>query len=111
VNIGKLRHRIVIEALSVDIDSDGAQSELWIDWFGTPLWAEIQPLSGRELIAAQSIQSKVSARIIMRYREGIIPSMRVVHRGQYYNIEAVIPDQKSGKEYLTLMTSTGVNDG
>lgn len=108
---GLLRHKVTFEELVIDRDSDGAVEEVWIDAFGFKISAEIMPLSGRELIAAQATQSKVTGRMKVRYREGFKPSMRVFYRGAYYNIEAVIPDIKSGKEYLTLLTSMGVNEG
>jgi hypothetical protein len=37
--------------------------------------------------------------------------MRVNHNGTIYNIHGVLPDKKSGREYLTLACSTGANDG
>lgn len=107
---GRLRQRIRIEALVVELDSDGAQQETWVDAFGW-LSADIQPLSGRELLAAQAVQGKVSGRIRIRYRPGIEPSMRIVHRDTVYNIEALIPDADSGVRWITALTSTGVNEG
>ena len=60
---GALRHRVTIEALTVEIDSDdGLQAQYW-DAFATMIPAEISPLSGKELIAAQAVQSKVTTRI------------------------------------------------
>ena len=109
---GRLRHRIRIDALTIDHDSDdGAIAETWADAFGQMLSAEIMPLSGRELIAAQAVQSKVQARIRIRHRPGVVAAMRAVHRGTVYNIEAVVPDAGSGVDYMTLMCSYGVNDG
>lgn len=73
--------------------------------------AEILPLSGRELIAADAVQTKVTARIRVRYHESYKARMRGVHRGTIYNIEAVVPDQQSGTHWLMLQCSTGVNNG
>jgi SPP1 family predicted phage head-tail adaptor len=107
---GRLRHRITIDELIVDINSDGAQVEQW--WTAHRMVpAEISPLSGRELIAAQAVQSKVSTRIVIRYRPGIMPSMRVAHRGTVYNVQAVICDPASGIEWITLLCTSGVDDG
>jgi SPP1 family predicted phage head-tail adaptor len=111
MNIGKLRHRVEIQALIVEIDSDGAQVETWVNQYSDKVWADIQPLSGREIIASQAVHSKVSARIVIRYKEFIVPSMRVLHRDKIYNISAIIPDSHSGKEYLTLLCTYGVNEG
>lgn len=109
--IGKLRHRVAIEQNQVEIDSDGAQVEVWVNIYERQLWAECYPLSGKEFIEAGAVQSKASTRFIIRMIDGIEPNMRVVHRGKYYNIEASIPDRVSGKNMLTLLCSTGVNDG
>ena len=127
---GRLRHRVTIEALTVSVldgidsdssatdgltdtdpDADGTQSETWADAYGRLISAEISPLSGRELLAADAVQGKVSTRIRMRHRPGLRPSMRVVHRGIVYNIEAVVPDPESGTGWVTLLCSSGVNDG
>lgn len=107
---GRLRHRVTFEELGVELDSDGAQVEAW-----TPVMvnipAQISALSGRELIAAQAVQSKVNTRIVVRFRSGFRPSMRGVHRGTIYNIEAVIPDPDSGIGQITLLCTSGVNEG
>ena len=108
---GPLRHRVTVEALTVELDSDGQQAETWLDAFGHMLSADIMPVSGRELIAADAVQSKITTRIVMRYRPGVKPSMRVLHRERVYNIEAVVPDPRSGFDWITLQCSDGVNQG
>lgn len=108
---GALRHRITIEQRVDEVDSDdGALDESWAHAFG-PISAEIVALSGRELIAAQAVQSKISTRIRIRHRPGVVASMRALHRGVIYNIAAVIPDPTSGVDYMTLMCESGVNEG
>lgn len=108
---GRLRHRIRIEALSTDIDSDGAQVESWADPFGLLLSAEIVPLSGRELLAAQGEHGQVSGYIRLRWRAGIDAGMRAVHRGTVYDIQAVLPDPESGVRWLRLVVAAGVSSG
>lgn len=111
---GKLRHRVTIQKNTPVKDYDSGD---WVDnWSDVAtVWAAIEPLSAREFIAAQSTQSKVTARIVIRYRPGIDSSMRLLHSVQgnttIYNIEGVLPDPNSGREYLTLPVSTGVNNG
>jgi SPP1 family predicted phage head-tail adaptor len=131
---GALRHRVIIEQLLVDVadgvraasssdvdsdsdgaidsdaDADGAITETWSDAFGY-LSASIEPLSGRELIAAQAAQSEVETRIRVRNRPGVLPSMRVRHRSTIYNIKAILPDPKTGVHWMTLLCTSGVNEG
>lgn len=107
---GKLRHQIEIQRLEQTQDAEsGEVIQTWVRFAST--WASIEPLSAREFIAASAIQSKVSARVVIRYRAGIVPTMRVVHMQRIYNIEGVLADSVSGFEYLTLPVSEGVNDG
>lgn len=109
---GRLRHRVTIEQFVTALDSDdGERTEAWEDAFGILIPAEIEPLSGRELIAAAATQSKVTARIRIRYRPGVAPSMRVVHRETTYGIDAVVPDRTSGVSYLTLLCTGGSAQG
>lgn len=120
---GKLSHRVRIERYAALLDSNGNElqdpvtGEIPREWQRVAeVWCEIAPISGREFIMSQAIQSQVTARLTIRYRDGIDASMRAVHvrRGRpdkIYSIRAVLPDQESGLEYLTLMTSEGVGDG
>lgn len=105
---GRLRHRVTVAELTAENDTDGVLVETWEDAFGVALPAEITALSGRELIAAQAIQSKVTARIRLRYRPGLKASQRVEHRGEFFNIVAVVPDPYSRIRYTTLLCESGV---
>lgn len=110
---GRLRRRVTVEELLVTLDSDGDQVETWAA-IGPPLPAEITPLSGRELVAAQAVNSVVTTRIKMRHRPGLKASMRVAHRETVYSIAAVVPDPESGIRWVTLLCSSGaahVNQG
>jgi SPP1 family predicted phage head-tail adaptor len=112
IRAGKLRHLVSFQVPLVEIDSNGDTTQSWEDAFdGQQISAQIEPLSGRELIAAQQVHSQVSTRITVRYRPGIVPEMRLLHRGTVYNIEAVIPDPDSGFRHATLMCTSGTNDG
>lgn len=107
---GSLRHRITIQKpVSGQNPDTGATTTTWEEV--AQVWASVEPLSVREFIAAKAGQSEVTARIVMRYRSGIDATMRILFRGQIYNIEGVLPDPKSGREYLTLPVSMGVDQG
>jgi SPP1 family predicted phage head-tail adaptor len=107
----RLRHRVTFEQFVSELDSDGNEVGLWQPAFDRPLSAEIWPMSGRELLAAEAVASKLSTRITVRWRREFKASMRALHRGAVYNVEAVVPDPKSGVGYCTLLCSSGVNEG
>lgn len=109
IKAGRLRHRIILQKKQTTQDQvSGAEIVDWIDV--AKLWAAIEPLSAREFIAAQSIQSKISTRIIIRRRKDIDAAMRIFHEssGQVYDIHGELQDKDSGLEYMTLPCSTGV---
>lgn len=87
----------------------GRLTETWRDV--CKIWGNIAPLSAREFLASQSIQSEITTRITIRYKKNIDSTMRLLHGGKIYNIEGVLADTKSGIEYLTLPCSEGVNNG
>ncbi|WP_028698202.1 MULTISPECIES: phage head closure protein [Pseudomonas putida group] len=110
---GKLRHRIDIEEFTQVRDPDTGE-------FAEPAWvakwpkcpARVEPLSARDLVAAKAAQSEATARMVIRYRPGVLPTMRIIYRGQVYSIEGPpLEDPNSGLEYLTLLVSKGVKDG
>lgn len=110
MRIGPLRHRITLQARTlVQNPATGEMVPTWTDW--AKVWARIDYLSARDLIAAQAVQSKITARIVIRYRPGVLATMRILHRGKIYSLEGALPDNKSGVEYLTLPVSEGVRDG
>jgi len=103
----RLRHRVDIKNFTTTQDSNtGAVSDSWVD-VDTDIPAEIYPLSGREFIAAQSIQAGVTTKITIRWQAGIEPRMRVHHGSDIYNIKSVLPDPTL-KRHLTLMCEVGV---
>ena len=107
---GKLRHRITLQRPGLSQDPQtGEMVPGWQDV--ATVWASIEPLSAREFIAAQAVQSDVSVRITMRYRPGITSAMRLLHDGKTYNITGVLADKGSGREYLTLPCAELPHDG
>lgn len=111
LSAGRLRHRVRIERPSYE--QDPVTGEMILSWelVAEKVPAAIEPSSVREFISAQAMQSSVTARIVIRRRPGIDATMRIVHRGQVYNIHGVLADPESGLEYLTLPCSEGVSDG
>ncbi|MFK3846611.1 phage head closure protein [Stenotrophomonas sp. NPDC078853] len=104
---GELRHRPVLQVLAtVQDDETGEMVARYIDV--TKVWAKIEPLSAKDLIAAQASGSEVSVRVTIRHRKGITDRHRFVHRDQFLHVQGVLPDADSGRDYLTLPCSEGV---
>lgn len=104
---GKLRYRVTLQRpIQSQHPDTGAITTGWENV--TDLWARIEALSGRDMIAAQQHQSAISARIVIRRRERITSAMRILYKGDIYVIEAEpLADNINGREYLTLLVSRG----
>jgi SPP1 family predicted phage head-tail adaptor len=108
---GRLRHRITIQRpVIVQNVTTGEQSTSWAN-VAQNIAAAIEPLSVREFIAAQSMQSEITTRIVIRYRAGLTANMRILHGSKIYNPAGWLADADSGLEYLTAPCSEGVNTG
>jgi len=102
---GNLRHRITIEQKTLARDTYGGEVVTWTT-FAT-VWADIQPLNGRELIAAQAVQSEITGKIFIRYLPGVTAGMRVSYCGKYYDIQVPIDPGLKHRE-LQLLVSEGL---
>ena len=109
---GRLRHRIDFEEKALVQDPNNG--EMIPGWrpVREKVPAAYEPLSSKDLFAAQAAQSQATVRFVIRHWAGLLPTMRIVHRGKFYSIEGEpLPDRDSGLEYLTILSKTGVNDG
>lgn len=111
LSAGRLRHRVAIE--HQQHVQNPVTGEIVVSWIALhpDVPAAIEPLSAKEFIAAQALQSQVTTRITIRHRPSLDATMRINHQGTIYNPVAFLPDAESGKEYLTALCSSGVNDG
>jgi SPP1 family predicted phage head-tail adaptor len=98
---GKLRHRVTIQRNDQAQDpTTGAMYDYWLPV--ASVWASVEPLSAKEFIASRSQQSEVSARVVIRARNDLDASMRIVHNGTTYGIVGILRDKDSGLEYMTI---------
>lgn len=110
IRAGTLRHRVSIQKYEDQLNPiTGARDKNWVEV--SQVWASIEPLSVRDFIQSAGLQSQVSARISIRYRDDITAGMRIVHRNKIYSITGVLSDRNSGLEYLTLPCTEGANAG
>lgn len=111
---GELNQRITIEERVKTDNTRGEVAYIWTPWSGVPggkLWAKVVPLRGREFFAAAQSQSEITTRFRIRYRTGILPSMRIVWKGAYYEIKGLPIEVDGGREWLDLMCKAGPQDG
>ena len=97
-----LSERVTIEEKQTARDAYGAEMVAWVAV--ATVWAQVQPLSGREYVTMRAAQSDVSTRFRMRYRTGLTTAKRLVWRGVPHNILEVI-DTDADRAVLEVLTS------
>lgn len=102
MNAGALRHRVTIQRFERVEDEGGGYVEDWKDV--ATVWAAIKPMRGNERYEAQQVQSTLTHKVIMRYRAGIKPQMRILYGNRVFEIEAVI-DVDERHRWLELLCS------
>lgn len=99
---GRLRERITIEERTVSRDAMGGETPTWATV--ATVWAEAQPIAGREYVALRQGQSDITIRFRMRYRTGVNTGQRVRWDGRVYDIIEAINVRARDRELELLCT-------
>ena len=110
---GQLTRRMRIQSRASTQDTFGGPNLVWTDV--ATVWAEIQPLTGRELDRAQRMASEVSHQITVRYQAifadpKVVASYRTLYKGRVFNIHASMNEDERNT-VLILLASEGLDDG
>lgn len=103
---GDLRHRVVIEQNTPTAGDTGERTDSW-STFAT-VWAAVEPMAGNErwLREVAAEVAEATTRIRLRYQAGLTTAMRATHRGNVYDIEAVINRWTRDREIWLLCKET-----
>lgn len=100
--IGQFNKRITFEKQIKTDDGGGGFSVSWEELENVPeVYANISPLSSKEIFSYLKREVKVSHKIIIRYRNDISVEMRVVSGDKIYGIKA-IKDLQGLNRYLEI---------
>ena len=110
---GQLNRRITLQRQSIVQDSYGGPVRTWLNV--ATIWADIQPLTGRELEIAQRMASEISHQITVRYQAsltdtGVVSGYRALYKARIFNIHAALNEDESNV-LVTLLASEGLDDG
>lgn len=94
-----LNERVTIESRESLTDELGQPIDAWLPIHA--LWADVRYLSGMSAIKSDADVSIVQASVRIRYRAGLNAGMRVNHRGDLLDIQAVLPDGR--RQYVDLV--------
>lgn len=109
MNVGRLNKRVTIQERTTTENEYGEPIITWVN-VASDIAAAVEPLQGRELFAAQQVQSEVTIRVRIRYRAGIKAAMRVLYGVRVLDIQSVIDPREKHAE-LQLLCAQGVTNG
>lgn len=101
---GTLRHRVELQERVDTQDGTGQAVPTWRTY--ATVWAAIEPLSGRELIAAKQAQSQATTKMRLRFVDGVGTTDRAVFGSRTYAINSVINPDERNRELHLMCTET-----
>jgi SPP1 family predicted phage head-tail adaptor len=101
----RMRHRLTLQYPVITRSATGDTITTWTS--DSAVWGAIEPLSGKEYLAASQIQSEISVRIVIRYHANIGPTWRVINDNKVYSILAPLNLDERNRT-IELMCSVGV---
>lgn len=85
---GALRHHIVIQQVTETQTGSGELTESW-STFAT-VWADMQPLTAREIYQMDQDAAERTTRFVIRYLAGVLHKMRISYDSRIFDIRTVI---------------------
>ncbi|MFA5170420.1 MAG: phage head closure protein [Sulfuriferula sp.] len=113
IRSGSLRKRIQIQQRAATQDTFGSQSATWTTI--AIVWADIEILNGRALMAAQAVNVEISHTITVRYQPifydpKIVAAYRCLYNGRIFNIHWM-ENVEERNAIVVLTVSEGLNNG
>ena len=107
---GQMNHYVEVQKkkLTVATDGSGDRTTEYITEF--PVYADIDAQSVRDYIASRATQATITHRVVMRYSDAPIldwRDYRLLCDGLFYRIIGALPDNRTGKEWITLACECG----
>lgn len=109
INAGELNQRITLQQKTTTRNAIGEAVVTWSDV--ATVWAKVMPLRGNAFYAANQEQHVVDARFMIRERSGLSVGMRLLWKGQPYDITNLIPGTDQYQGTIEINAINGVKDG
>jgi SPP1 family predicted phage head-tail adaptor len=85
---GMMRHSVTIQALQTTTDPTGGRVATWTDI--ATVKAKVTPISGSEVYTAMRLDTRITHKVMIRYRSDVSAVNRLIFKGRVLNITAAI---------------------
>lgn len=108
---GRLNKLVSFEARpATQVPGGSGDQSTWAPW-GTPVYAEVVPLSGREIVAAAALQNVATHHVRIRYLSGLTAQHRMTFDGRYFNIISPPRNTDERNAEMVFEVQEGLKDG
>ena len=87
MEIGDLKHRIILQKFTTLVNENGFEVEAWEDY--KTVWAAVSNLYGKEYYQAAAIQAEKTVKFTIRFLDSITADMRILFEDKQYNITSI----------------------
>lgn len=101
-----MHERITIEQRTNAKDNTGSPIPTWTAF--ARVYADVRPLSGSERESFRLGKAEVTTQFRIRYKRGLLPTMRIDWRGKKYAISEVIDETARRAEMVVLAFADAV---
>ena len=91
---GRLRNRVTIQSQSTTQDSVGQETQTWTDV--KVVWAQINPLAGKDYYNQSGEHAEISHEVLMRDGVTVRPGDRLEFGTRYFDVREVLRVQERG---------------
>lgn len=92
-SLGEMRHRVTIQRPDESArDEFGSVVPVWVDV--ATVWAQVEPISAREMMTSGQMQAQATHRVVVRYRADLSAKNRLVWTNggnKVLNVVAAMP--------------------
>lgn len=89
---GRLRNRVTIQSQSTTQDAVGQETISWTTV--STVWAQINPLSGRDYYNQSGEHADITHEIMMRHGVTVRPGDRIVYGSRNFDVNSVLTVQE-----------------
>lgn len=100
IQAGKLRDRVSVQSPTRSPNTYGETPQAWSDL--AERWANVEPVTGKEITVGDQQQSQVTHRVQIRYDARVTADCRLIWEGRVLNVTAVM-DPDGRKREMTLL--------
>lgn len=102
--VGRMRYKVALQKPTNTTDSGGGMTQAWTTLID--IWADIRPISGKELFRHNKMEESVTHEIYIRHREDIGTNYRINYDSRNFNIRHIRNIEERDR-YMLLVCTEG----